>query len=309
MSRRPPKDTDASVKQRLLNLARERGEDFNFLLTRYAIERLLYRLDQSDHAGEFILKGAMLFHLSADRLPHRPTRDVDLLGRGTPDLARLAQVFRDICAVAVEPDGMAFSQQSVRAERIRENQEYEGVRVRVEGRMGSARIPLQVDVGFGDALTPPAKRRRLATLLDFPAPRLLIYPWETVIAEKLQALVSLGMANSRLKDLFDLHHLLATQTFEGSMLARAIEATFERRRTPLPEHTPVGLSRTFAEDPAKQAQWRAFLRRHGLGADTPPLNEVIEEIRAFLLPPIEALLHQRPFTVQWPPRGPWGKMT
>jgi hypothetical protein len=229
MSARPPRDAAASVKQRLLNLATQRGEDFNFLLTRYAVERLLYRLAQSAYDSQFVLKGAMLFHLRSGTLPHRPTRDVDFLGRGSPTPARLKQMFRELCTAQVVDDGLVFNKHSVRAEPIREEQDYEGVRLQLEARMGSARLPVQVDVGFGDALTPPPKREHLATLLDFPAPYLLICPWETVIAEKFQALVDLGMANSRMRDFFDLHYLATTLHLDGSTLATAIQATFTRR--------------------------------------------------------------------------------
>jgi len=305
MSSRRPRDAAASVKQRLLNLATERGEDFNFLLTRYAVERLLYRLDQSAYGGQFVLKGAMLFHLRSGPLPHRPTRDVDFLGKGSPALARLGKVFREICTVQVVDDGLTFNEHSIRAERIREEQEYEGVRMQLEARMGSARIPIQVDVGFGDALTPPPKRERLATLLDFPGPHLLICPWETVIAEKFQALVDLGMANSRMRDFFDLHYLAATLSLDGATLARAIQATFNRRRTPLPVEVPVGLSPAFGTDAVKQTQWRAFVGRLRLDTGKRSLGNVIEGLRAFLMPPVEALTHKRPFQMKWPPRGPW----
>jgi hypothetical protein len=307
MSPRETRDVAASVKQRLLNLARERGEDFNFLLTRYGVERLLYRLDQSKHAEEFVLKGAMLFHLGPDPLPHRPTRDVDLLGKGSPEPARLVEVFREVCAVKVVDDGLVFDEKSVRGARIREEQEYEGVRMHLQARMGPARVPVQVDVGFGDALTSSPKRRPLAVLLDFPAPRLLTCPWETVIAEKFEALVDLGMATSRMKDLFDLAHLSATLALDGAVLARAIEATFKRRKTPLPAEAPVGLSPAFGSDAAKQMQWRAFVRRlrSGGGQETDSLDAVIRKLREFLMPPVEALVHKGSFKRKWPPGGPW----
>ncbi|MBI3021968.1 MAG: nucleotidyl transferase AbiEii/AbiGii toxin family protein [Candidatus Omnitrophica bacterium] len=305
MSARQPRNTAASVKQRLLNLAMERGEDFNFLLTRFAVERLLYRLDQSSYGNQFVLKGAMLFHLRSGTLPHRPTRDVDFLGRGDPTPTRLERVFRGICRVQVADDGLIFDEQSVRAERIREEQEYEGVRIKVKGRMGSARIPVQIDVGFGDALTPPPKREPLATLLDFPAPCLLICPWETVIAEKFQTLVDRGMANSRMRDFFDLHYFAATLSFDGATCAAAIQATFKRRRTPLPVEVPAGLSPAFGADPLKQTQWRAFIGRLRLGTEKRSLGWVLEGLRAFLMPPVEALTQKQPFQMTWSPRGPW----
>lgn len=307
MSPRKIREVATSVKQRLLNLARERGEDFNFLLTRYGVERLLYRLARSAHAEEFVLKGAMLFHMGPDPLPHRPTRDVDLLGKRSPEPARLVKIFREVCAVKVVDDGLVFDETSIRGARIREEQEYEGVRMHLQARMGSARVPVQVDVGFGDALTPPPKRRSLAVLLDFPAPRLLTCPWETVIAEKFEALVDLGMANSRMKDLFDLTYLSATLALDGAVLGRAIQATFKRRKTPLPGEVPVGLSRAFGSDPVKQTQWRAFVRRlrGGVGGEADSLDAVLGKLRDFLMPVVETLVQERPFKKKWPPGGPW----
>ena len=265
MKPRKPRDTAASVKQRLLNLARERGEEFNFLLTRYTVERLLYRLAQSNYADKFVLKGAMLFHLRSVRLPHRPTRDLDLLGYGSPNVNRLEQVFREFCSVHVVDDGMVFVEHSVRAERIRDEEHYEGVRLHLEARMGSARIPVRVDVGFGDALTPSPKREKLATLLDLPAPSMLVCPWETVIAEKFQALVDLGMANSRMKDFFDLRQMADTLTIAGATLARAFEATFERRRTPLPASVPAGLSKRVRRELWEANPMAGFSQQNAVG--------------------------------------------
>ena len=305
MSAQQPRNAAVSVKQRLFNLARQRSEDFNFLLTRYAVERLLYRLDQSAYKDRFVLKGALLFHLKAGTLPYRPTRDVDFLGRGDPTPARLENIFRELCAAPVVDDGLVFDKQSVRAERILEEEEYEGVRVKLKARMGSARLPVQVDVGFGDALTPPPRRERLVTLLDFPAPCLLICPWETVIAEKFQTLVDRGMANSRMRDFFDLHYFAITLSFEGTTFASAIQATFTRRRTPVPVEIPVGLSPAFGEDSVKQTQWRAFMGRIRLDAGKRSFGEVLDGLRTFLMPPVEALTQQQPFQRTWPPGGPW----
>jgi len=305
MSPRERRNFAASVKQRLLNLAGERGEDFNFLLTRYGIERLLYRLSQSDHAGEFILKGAMLFHLASKQVPHRATRDLDLLGKGAPDLPRLENVFREIIRTRVDDDGLVFLDEGFRAERIRAEDEYAGVRLHVEARMAAARIPIQVDIGFGDAPVPAPRKEVLAALLEFPAPRLLIYSWETVIAEKFQALADLGMANSRMKDYFDLRHLSATLPFDGDTLARAIQATFERRRMPLPREVPTGLTKVFGDDPAKQVQWKAFLGKLRLDPLAMPLDRVVEQLRSFLMPPVEALIREQAFAKSWSPGGPW----
>ena len=300
----PPRNMAASVKQRLLNLAKKSGEDFNFLLGRFAAERFLFRLSRSEQGRDFVLKGAMLFHLRAAEVPHRPTHDLDLLGQGTPNVARLERLFREVCAVPAPEDGIVFLEEKVRAERIKADDEYLGVRVRLEARMGSARIPLQVDVGFGDAVTPTPRREKLVTLLDFPAPALRVYPWEAVIAEKFNALVELGMDNSRLKDYFDLRHLARTRTFAGAALARAIRAAFESRGTPLPQAVPEGLRPTFGADPVKQTQWQAFLRKLRI-KDAPPLADVVTELGAFLMPPVEAVSQGKSFTMTWPPGGPW----
>ncbi len=297
-------DSVASVKQRLLSLSRQRGEDFNLLLVRYGIERLLYRLGRSEHATDFVLKGATLFHLWT-AVPHRPTRDVDLLGKGTPDLDRLRQVFRAVCTAEVEGDGLDFDPNSVVAERIKEDAEYEGVRVMLNATLGSARIRLQIDVGFGDAVVPPPVRAEYPVLLDLPAPHLLVYQRETVVAEKFQAMVDLGLVNSRMKDYFDLRFLAANFAFSGPMVAKAIEATFARRNTPVSSDVPTGLTVEFASDVLKQTQWRAFLARSGSKNEDMELSEVVIGLRDFLIPPLEALAAGTPFEMYWPAGGPW----
>jgi hypothetical protein len=302
---KPPRDIAASVRQRLLDLARNRGEDFQAVLTRYGLERFLYRLATSSHADEFVLKGAMLFDIWTGEM-HRATWDVDLLGRGEPEAGRLEKLFADVCRERVESDGWLFDAGSVRAERIREDQAYEGLRVRLAGRLGAARIQLQIDVGFGDAVRPPPRKLPLPTLLDLPAPVLKSYPREAVVAEKLNAMVTLGMANSRMKDFYDLWVLASEFPFEGSALAGAVRATFKRRRTPLPTDEPLALTDVFARDAAKQVQWRAFVRRGRLRPDDPGLPAVVGVLRGFLLPLIRAAAAPGDtFAARWPPGGPW----
>jgi hypothetical protein len=202
VSKRSASGLAASVRQRLLNRIRSTGEDANLTWSRYAVERLLYRLSVSDHGGEFVLKGAALFAAWMGQ-PHRPTLDVDLLGFGEVSGERLEAVFREICQVAVEPDGLRYDPGSVRAEPIRGNQEYGGYRVAITAFLGKMRIPVRADVAFGDAVTPPAEEIAYPTLLDLPAPHLRACPRETVVAEKLHAMVVLGIANSRMKDFYD----------------------------------------------------------------------------------------------------------
>ena len=228
MSKKKSKNIDASVRQRLLNLSRERNEDFNLILTRYAVERFLYRLSKSKHADRFILKGAMLTAIWIGEM-HRPTRDLDLLGFGDPETEALRGVIKDICLVKVEKDGLEYEADSIEIEEIRENREYPGQRVKVNARLGNARIRIQIDVGFGDAVTPKAKIISFPVLLDYPAPRIRAYNKETQIAEKIQSMVFLGMANSRIKDFYDVFILSKTFSFDGNTLVKAIKATFERR--------------------------------------------------------------------------------
>jgi predicted nucleotidyltransferase component of viral defense system len=301
---KPPRDIAASVRQRLLDMARARGEEFQSVLTRYGLERLLYRLSVSPQADEFVLKGAMLFAAWTGEM-HRATWDVDFPGRGEAEASRIRKLFAEVCAVQVDDDGLGFDGSSVRAEAIREEQVYEGLRVRVAGRLGTARIQLQIDIGFGDLVRPRPRKLAFPTLLKMPAPVLKAYPPEAVVAEKLHAMVALGMANSRMRDCYDLWTLAMRFPFEGRVLAESVRATFKRRRTPLPTGAPLALTDVFAGDAAKQVQWKAFVRRGRLRPDDPGLAAVIESLRGFLLPPLCALATGGAFDATWPPGGPW----
>jgi hypothetical protein len=255
--------SSASVLARLLNLAKERGDDYSLLLSRFGLERLLDRLSRSRHADRFLLKGALLFSLWYGQ-PHRPTRDADLLGFGSDDIDHLIAVFREVVALDLD-DGIVFDADSVRAEPIRDDNAYGGIRVRVGGLIGTARCSLQVDVGFGDAVTPePESAAYPALLPGFESPRLRVYPVYTVIAEKYQAMVVLGAANSRMKDFYDVALIAGRTILDGAILARAIAATFARRKTLLPLEPPLALRREFALDAAKQRQWSAFIARNRL---------------------------------------------
>ena len=235
----------ASVRQRLLNLATQRKEDFGLLLTRYGLERFLYRLSVSRHRDSFVLKGALLLQLWTAEI-YRPTRDLDLLGRGAPNLNH-RKIFSEICSQTTEEDGLTFLLDAIRVERIRDDEAYEGFRVLLEARLGKVRIPLQVDVGLGDTVVPAPQELEYPTLLEFPAPKLAAYTKESVVAEKFEALVKLGIANSRMKDFYDLRVLAQSFEFESAILATAIEATFETRRTSLPTSLPLALRTDFYE--------------------------------------------------------------
>jgi len=300
------KNTAASVRDQLLALARERGEDFQLILTHYGLERLLYRLSKSDYRDRLILKGAMLFMLWSDQ-PHRPTRDVDFLGIGDSSEDALQAIFRDLCVIPVKDDGLAFLTDSVQVERIRDELEYGGLRVKLFGSLASARIRIQADIGFGDDMTPEPREIEYPTMLGHPAPILNVYPRESVVAEKYQALVNLGMANSRMKDFYDIWFIAREFDFDGRALSVAIRNTFSRRRTPLPKHTPPGLCPEFYEDAHKKTQWNAFLRK---GTITPPLSLpslsiVCLFLQTFLLPPTQALIQDKDFESAWQPGGPW----
>lgn len=273
----------ASIHARLLNLARARGEDFNLVLVRYATERFLYRLSRLPARESYWLKGAMLFDLWFD-VAHRPTRDADFLGFGSMESGVLANTVREICAVPAE-DGMRFDADSIVIDEIREDARYGGLRVRLVGRLGNARATVQLDVGYGDAVTPGPEDAVYPTLLDGqPAPRLRVYPRASVVAEKLEAIVSLGMANSRLKDYFDLRALAREGLLDARQLGEAIAATFARRGTSVPMEMPLGLTEEFARDPTKQRQWQAFLGRNRLQA--PSLEQVVRDVRELVAVPL-----------------------
>ena len=293
----------ASIRQRLLDQARLKRVDFNLLLTRYGLERFLYRLGQSEYRERFILKGAMLFPLWGV-VSYRSTRDVDLLGYGESEVEALITVFRAICQTKAEDDGVKFDPASVQAEDIRDQMEYGGTRLKFNAELAGARIHLQVDIGFGDVVTPPAEPAKYPTLFDHPAPQLRVYPRETVVAEKFQAMVQLGIANSRMKDFYDLWVIGGQLDFDGMTLAAALSGTFERRNTPLPTELPLALTPEFFANAQKIRHWKAFLNRAGLPADV-ELAEVATFIAGFVMPPIEMRSVENTFTGFWIAGGPW----
>jgi hypothetical protein len=290
----------ASILARLLALAKSRGDDYSLLLNRFALERLLCRVSLSSHADRFLLKGALLFALWYGD-PHRPTRDADLLGFGPDDADKLIATFRDIAAMDLG-DGIVFDPESVRADVIREDNSYGGTRILLVARIGSARCALQIDVGFGDAVTPQAQTVAFPTLLqDFPAPLLRVYPVYTVIAEKYQAMVMLGQANSRMKDFYDLAVIGRRTELNGATLAAAIAATFARRNTALPTERPLALTRQFGEDPAKVRQWRGFLNKNHLNAGS--LADTVLLLDLLLWPATVVAAAQSGATATWMPEA------
>ena len=286
----------ASVRARLLNKARAKKLDFNLLLTRYALERVLYRLSISEQRGQFLLKGALLFDIWFD-VPHRPTHDADLLGFGSTEIPHLENLFREISQIAVD-DGIVFRAGSVKAAEIRKEANYAGFRVTMMGLLDGARCPVQIDIGFGDAVTPAPENVQYPVILDgMPQPQLRVYPRYTVVAEKLEAMVKLGILNSRMKDYFDLWVLAGHSDFDGAVLATAIRATFERRGTAIPDGAPLGLTEEFATHEQKNMQWSGFMRKNAL--EPMALTEVINSVRKFLLPVLIALAAGDGFARQW----------
>ena len=296
-----PRNIPASVRQRILNRAKSDRRPFNELLQYYAMERFLYRLSQSAHADRFILKGALM--LRVWRSPElRPTMDIDMLGRTSNKEADIIAQIRDILSMDVEADGLAFDADSIQAERITEDADYEGIRIRFRGALDSARINMQVDIGFGDVVYPEPEKSELPTMLDSSAPRLLCYSRESSIAEKFEAMVKLGVLNSRMKDFYDIWLLSRQFDFDGAKLAEAIRLTFERRGTALPTEIEA-FTEPFID--AKQIQWTTFWKR--LQQDHVPVSfrEVTTAVDGFLAPVVAAISSGKPSPTNWIASGPW----
>jgi hypothetical protein len=274
------------------------------LLTKYALERLLFRISQSEHKTAFILKGALLFELWTEET-HRPTRDADFLSIGSSDPRRFEALFKEICVLPVVYDGLIFDPSSVTARQIKEGADYEGIRVSFLGYLEKARIPMQLDIGFGDAVTPPAVETAFPTILDGPAAVLFTYPRETVVAEKFEAMVKLGIANTRMKDFHDLRALSQLFPFEGKLLSEAIRRTFERRKTSLPSTPPIAFTAEFFEDKSKQLQWTAFNGKNKLYIEPVPLKTVVGDIEQFLMPLVLGVTTQGHWRRSWQAGGPW----
>lgn len=290
-------NVSASVRQRLLNRSKADNRSFNELLQYYAMERFLYRLSLSDHAQHYILKGALM--LRAWNSPEfRPTMDIDMLGKTGNEEENITAQIRDILAVEIEPDGLTFDSNSIQTERITEDADYEGIRVRFRGALGTARIIMQIDIGFGDIVYPGPEKAELPCMLDSPAPSLLCYSRESTIAEKFEAMIKLGQLNSRMKDFYDIWLLSRQFEFELSSLAEAVRLTFKQRGTELNE--PID---AFSADfiSSRQPMWAAFRKR--LKQDHVPesFQEMATEVELFLEPVIKGVSD----IITWKPAGPW----
>ncbi len=297
------KNIAASVHQRLLTKARESSRPFNELLQYFAIERFIYRLSRSPHADKFILKGALMFSVWCGPAS-RPTMDIDLLGKIDNRLEVISAAIKDACLMDVEADGIFFNTETVEAVRITEDAEYEGVRVRVHGSLGNARVSIQIDIGFGDVIVPNPNTVLYPAILDFPVPELKGYTMESTIAEKFQAMVKLGILNSRMKDFYDIWILSRSFDFKGEVLAEAVEKTFANRNTPITLNAAV-FDPSFGIDMDKNVQWQGFIRKTKL-IDTPgSFEEVIAVVKLFLEPLVSSIVERRAFNSIWTVPGPW----
>jgi len=305
MNSEKKRDLGHSIFQRLLNYAKNHQVDFNLLLFRYGIERLLYRLSISPYSEAFILKGASLFLVWKEH-SYRVTKDADLLGIGPENAADIANIFKEICqAISDEVDGIQFISDTVNTVPIREDQEFGGIRVTLVGILHHARIPLQIDIGYGDVVTPPPEKIKFPTILDTPAPHLLAYPIYTMVAEKFETMVRLGIANSRMKDFFDLWLLSLLFEFDGRTLCDAVRNTLRRRSTSLAKKAPMAFTVEFSKDKQKQIQWRAFIRKSRPENAPEVLDTVISDLASFLMPVIKSLQCDEELESIWPQGGPW----
>jgi len=293
----------ASVRARLLNISSATGEEFQRILERYALERFLYRLSVSDHRDAFILKGAMLL-AAWPEVGARATRDLDFLGLGDSAPEGVAKRLGDVCDTPVQADGLVFPTDSIRVAPIRDDAEYGGVRARFVGLLGKARVPLQVDVGFGDVVSPEPREIAFPTILDHPQPLVQAYPVESVLAEKLEAVVRLGSTNSRVKDFCDLWTLASTFEFEGRRLAAAVSATFRSRQTEIEPGLPDGLRPAFFERAQHAGHWNAFVRRSGIDGVPEDFMQLGNELRTFLAPVLDAVSKETPLEGKWR-EGAW----
>jgi hypothetical protein len=307
VTREKGKNTAASIRARLLALAQSKGEDYQRVLGRYAIERFLYRLGRSPYRDKFAVKGATLFTLWTGHT-HRPTKDLDLLGQGSSAIDDVEQTIRGICEIQ-EEDGLVFARASVEGTKIKEDDEYDGVRVKLLADLAGARIPMQIDIGFGDAVYPEPELASFPVLLQMEAPLIRAYPREASIAEKFQAMILLDIRNSRMKDFYDIWFIAKTWTFDMASLRKAILTSFERRGSATPSGVPFALTDDFLNDPRKKQQWSAFVNRLNPGEKAPSLEEVGTVLRAFLLPCFSDDSPTNSDILSWTPNHGWSKTT
>lgn len=303
MKGKHPRDQAASVRARLLDHAKRHGDDYQRVLTRYAMERLLFRLSQTEATERYVLKGAMLFVTWPEHV-FRPTSDLDLLGHGDPDPVAITELFTRICQVEVPDDGIVFDPATLKVEPVRETDKYQGVQLSLKGELSRAVIPVQVDIGFGDHVYPPPNRQIFPCLLpDLPAANILMYPPETVVAEKFEAMIRFGDANGRIKDFHDIWVMTRTFSFDLPSLVEAIGGTLRRRETAIPTEMPAGLTESFARIAEERGLWSGFLRRNPPTLQPPSFLELLQDLRRFFGPVIDSLALPEGAKGRWDPNG------
>jgi len=299
VSQKNVKNIAASIRQRLLNKAKENSRPFNEILQYYGLERFLYRLSASKYADKFILKGALLFTVW-QQSEIRSTVDIDLLGTTSNEPEAITKVFQDICKAKVEDDGLRFDDSSITAEQITVDADYQGVRVQLCGYLGTARIQVQVDIGFSDIITPGPEIYDYPTILDLPEPKLNCYNKETMIAEKLQAMVKLDILNSRMKDIYDIWVLSRRFEFKSISLKNSIINTFKRRETEVTENITTFTERYYQND-EKLKQWQGFLRKSKVSDISQDLSEITGDIKTFIEPVMTSIVRKKEFKKTWKP--------
>lgn len=277
-----------SVLSRLSNISRERKEDYQIILTRFALERFLYRLQNSIYSKQFVLKGAFLFTLWTNQY-YRPTKDIDFHADTSDNPDELRRIFNEICGTEIEPDGLRFNSGSISVEDIIEITSYHGLRIKLLAKINKVRIPLQFDIAFSDSIFPSIKEMEYPSLLDFPKPRVLVYPLESIISEKVEAMVDLGIVNSRMKDFYDVYSLMMIFDLNSTTMQKAIQLTFERRKTDIPVDIPIALTDEFANDKVKKEHWRQFIRNNNLSNAPDNLTDVVHQIKDYMLPIFKAI--------------------
>ncbi|MBU0671552.1 MAG: nucleotidyl transferase AbiEii/AbiGii toxin family protein [Candidatus Margulisbacteria bacterium] len=302
--KKPAKNIPASVRARLQNIAAKTGRPFFEVLQYYAMERFLYRFSQSEYADQFILKGALMF--TVWQVPERRTTlDIDFSARFSNKVAAIEDMIKDVCKVPVDPDGLVFNASSVKAKKIKENADYEGVRVKFHGLLGRSRVTMQIDVAFGDTMYPAPGIVDYPVILDLPRPRLKGYPVESVVSEKFEAAVKLGSLNSRMKDFYDLWLMMRRFDFNGLRLTEALKRTFRHRKSQLPEHKPLFAEEMYDKESDRQTLWKAFLKKGEIEHAPEKLSKVAHEIEKFLVSPLEAISKGQGYDKEWMTPGPW----
>ncbi|MFH2145192.1 MAG: nucleotidyl transferase AbiEii/AbiGii toxin family protein [Candidatus Omnitrophota bacterium] len=302
--KRDIKNIKASVRARLQNKAKEDNRPFSEVLQYYGMERLLYRVSQSKYADNFILKGALMFMVW--HVPERRTTlDIDFLAQYDNKIAGIERMIKDICKIKVVSDGLIFDSKNVKGQRIKEDADYEGVRVKFVGLLERSRIPMQIDIAFGDSIYPKPRIIEYPVILDFPKPKLKGYPAESIVSEKFEAMIKLGLLNSRMKDFYDIWLMMHQFDFNGLRLVEALKRTFKQRKTVLPQRKPLFAEEIYDGTSDRQTLWRAFLKKADVKHAPKKLSTTVKAIEKFLFEPLVAVNKSEKFNAKWKAPGPW----